>query len=118
MKLRDLKEMHDEEDEFPVAKLKHLGDHIHHGRIWVNDRNEDVNDAYSAAEAAIDGEGDVLVWYNWMSETVYEISIASTTREGVKRVIDAVLKVAPRSHAHVATKKGIIDHGDWRPYQK
>lgn len=113
MKLHEIKDV-DAEDEFPTAKLKVLSGHVYNGRAFVSER--DADKAYEAAEAAKDGEGDVSIWYYWESETVYEISVASTNKAGMKRVMDAVKKAVPRANMSMAHKSGMINHEDWREY--
>jgi hypothetical protein len=111
MKVQDLFE---DEDDFPMAKLKKLSDHVYHGRAFVK-RSE----ADAALEAVTEGgEADVILWHDWMdnSDTTYELSLTSLTKEGITSNLDAIKKVAPRAHLSIAHKSGTIDHGDWKPY--
>lgn len=111
-----LHEIHDDgdDDEFPTAKLKNLAKHVYNGRAFVSERHADK--AYEAAEAAKDGDGDVSIWYYWESETVYEVSVASTSKEGMTRVLDAIKKAVPQANMSMAVKSGQINHKDWRSY--
>lgn len=113
MKLHEIK--NEDDDEFPTAKLKVLSGHVYNGRAFVDGR--DADKAYDAAHSAKEGEGDVSIWDYWETDTVYEISVASTTKAGMKRVMDAVKKAVPRANMSMAHKSGMINHEDWREYK-
>lgn len=109
-----LHEIAGEDDDFPMANLKVLSQHVHHGRVFVTDRDADA--AHEAAYGAEEGEGDVSIWAHWDSDTVYEISVASTTKAGVQRIMSAIKRAVPRAHLSMAHKSGIINHEDWRDF--
>ena len=98
---------------FETAELKDLSGHLHNGRIFVDGRKADA--VLAAVQSAADKLDDVLIWHDWESDNVYEISIAAKTKGDV---VD-LLKVAKKSgagQAHWAYKRSgeTIEHHDWR----
>ena len=114
MKLHEIKNVEDDEDDFPTTKLKDLSKHSYHGRAWVSDK--DAEKAYDAVTRG--GEGDVLMWDHWVSDTVYEIHVSSTTEAGAKAQLDAIKKAVPRANLSSAYKSGngMITHRDWKDF--
>jgi hypothetical protein len=100
------------EDDEDLTPLKNLSKHVYHGRVWCGEREADA--ILEAAHKAADD--DVLVWHDWLNDTVYEITIAAKTKAEVMRVLEASAKATPRpSHTFWCYKAAgeIIEHSDW-----
>lgn len=101
------------EELFETAELKDLSGHLHNGRIFVDGRKADK--VLDAVHTATDKLDDVLIWHDWSSDNVYEISIAAKTKEDAVAVLKAA-KAAGAGQVHWAYKPSgeMIRHGDWR----
>jgi len=114
MKVQDLF-LEDDDEDFPTAKLKNLSKHVWHGRAFV--RRSEADAALNAVTEG--GDADVILWHDWMdnSDTTYELSLTSTTKDGITQNLNAIKKAVPRAHLSIAHKGGgTIDHQDWKDF--
>ena len=97
-----------------TAELKDLSGHPYSGRAWV--RGDDAEKALAAVEEG--GEGDVILWHDWLQGNAYELHLISKNKEGITKNLGAIKKVAPTAQLHIAHTPGRneVKHSDWKDH--